>query len=79
MEAPITPTADRTPAELGNFAAPFLRKIAAPLTLLAPDVIGRFANPHLQANSVTAVGKRPGCDRAQTLDTEKPAELLIRD
>jgi hypothetical protein len=31
-EAPITPTADRQPARLGNFTAPLLRKIAAPLT-----------------------------------------------
>jgi hypothetical protein len=31
-EAPITHTADRQPARLGNFAAPLLRKIAAPLT-----------------------------------------------
>jgi hypothetical protein len=34
-EALITPTADRQPAGLGNFAAPLLRKIAAPLTLTA--------------------------------------------
>jgi hypothetical protein len=34
-EAPTTPTADRQPARLGNFAASLLRKIGAPLTASA--------------------------------------------
>jgi hypothetical protein len=40
-EAPITPTADRQPARLGNFTAPLLRKIAAPLTIAAKSARAR--------------------------------------
>jgi hypothetical protein len=34
------PTADRQPARLGNFPAPLLRKIAAPLTLAIEPRLG---------------------------------------